>query len=55
MQRWGADSFEEFLERNPGLVDSKLMQHFYSRELIRSDSARASWTIPDLRPLPALV
>jgi hypothetical protein len=55
LQRWGADSFEEFLERNPDLLDSKLIQHFYSRELILSEPARASWTAPDLRRLPALV
>ncbi len=55
MQRWGADGFEEFLARNPDLLDSKLILHFYSRDLILSDSARASWTVPDLRRLPALV
>jgi hypothetical protein len=55
MQRWGADSFEVFLDRNPDLLDSKLIQHFYSRELLLSEPARTSWTAPDLRPLPALV
>jgi hypothetical protein len=30
----GAESFEEFLERNPDLLDSTLIEHFYSRELI---------------------
>jgi hypothetical protein len=55
IQRWGANDFEEFLERNPDLLDSKLIQHFYSRELILSEHARASWTAPDLRRLPALV
>jgi hypothetical protein len=54
IQRWGADSFGEFLERNPDLLDRKLIQHFYSRELILSEPARASWTAPDLRRLPAL-
>jgi N-formylglutamate deformylase len=54
MQRWGADNFEEFLERNADLLDSKLIRHFYSRELILSDAARALWTAPDLRGLPAL-
>jgi hypothetical protein len=54
VQRWGADSFETFLERNPDLLDSKLIQHFYSHELIFSESARAAWTSPDVRPLPAL-
>ena len=55
MQRWGAQSFEEFIERNPELLDGKLVEHFYSRELIFSDSARAVWVDPDLRPLPTLV
>lgn len=53
-QRWGADSFDEFMERNPALLDGRLIQHFYSRELILSEPARASWSPPDLRPLPAL-
>jgi hypothetical protein len=53
IQRWGADSFETFLERNPDLLDRKLIQHFYSRELIFSESARAAWKAPDLRRLPA--
>ncbi len=55
IQRWGAESFEEFIERNPDLLDRKLIEHFYSRELIFSESARAAWVGPDLRPLPALV
>ena len=54
MQRWGANSFDEFLERNPELLDSKLLEHFYSRELILSEGARATFVAPDLRPLPAL-
>ncbi len=54
MQRWEADSFEEFLKRNPALLDTDLIQHFYSRELIGGDLARASWRPPDLRRLPAL-
>jgi hypothetical protein len=53
-RRWGADSFEEFMQRNPALLDSQLIQHFYSRELILSEPARATWSTPDLRPLPAL-
>ena len=54
MQRGGAASFEEFIERNPDLLDGKLLEHFYSPELIRSESARATRTPPDLRGLPAL-
>ncbi|MGB9184407.1 MAG: hypothetical protein WCB67_10100 [Solirubrobacteraceae bacterium] len=53
-QRWGSASFEAFLERNPDLLNRKLVEHFYSHELIWSESARATWTAPDLRRLPAL-
>jgi hypothetical protein len=53
--RWGAESFEGFLENNSELLDSKVIQHFYSHELLGSEPARASWTSPDLRPLPVLV
>ncbi len=54
IQRQGAESFGEFIERNPDLLDRKLIEHFYSRELILSESARAAWVGPDLRALPAL-
>jgi hypothetical protein len=53
-QRWGADDFEGFIERNSALLDTRLIQHFYSPEVLRSDTARASWSASDLRPLPAL-
>ncbi len=52
---WGADSFEEFIEHNPDLLDRKLIERFYSRELLLSEPARAAWVSPDLRALPALV
>ncbi len=54
MQRWGADTFEEFLERNPDLLDADLIEHFYSRGVLFSDRSRASWSTPDLHRLPAL-
>ncbi|MGZ4187122.1 MAG: hypothetical protein ACXVFA_16730 [Solirubrobacteraceae bacterium] len=53
-QRWGAESFADFIERNPELLDGRLLEHFYSRELIFGEPARAVWVDPDLRPLPAL-
>lgn len=55
IQRWGAASFEEFIERNGELLDRKLIEHFYSPELIRSQPARAAWVPPDRRRLPALL
>jgi hypothetical protein len=54
MQRWGAGSFEEFIERNPDLLDGKLLEHFYSREVIVGEAARSGWVGPDLRALPTL-
>ena len=54
-QRWSADSFEEFLNRNPRLLDRQLIECFYSSELIQSDLARTAWSAPDLHRLPALV
>jgi hypothetical protein len=54
MERWGAESFDEFIERNPDLLDGKLIEHFYSPGLIRSEPARATWVPPDVRRLPAL-
>jgi hypothetical protein len=54
MQRWGAESFEAFIERNSDLLDRKLLEHFYSRELILSAPAREVWVDPDLRQLPTV-
>lgn len=55
VQRWDAGSFDAFIERNPELLDRKLIEHFYSPALISGDHARVVWAPPDLRPLPALV
>ena len=54
IQRWGAQSFDEFIERNPDLLERKLIEHFYSAELMRTESARGTWVSPDLHALPAL-
>lgn len=54
MQRWGEESFEAFIERNPDLLDRTLLDHFYSRELIFAAPTRAAWVDPDLRPMPVL-
>jgi hypothetical protein len=53
-ERWPAASFDEFIERNPALLDAKLLEHFYSPNLLFSDGARAGITSPDLHPLPTL-
>ncbi|HEX4832299.1 MAG TPA: hypothetical protein VH478_14545 [Trebonia sp.] len=53
-QRWPGGTYPEFAARNPQLLDSGLLGHFYSPALLGSDAARASWVEPDRRPLPAL-
>lgn len=49
-----ARSFDEFIAENPRLLDRHLLDRHYSRELVMSSQARARWTEPDLRALPAL-
>ena len=53
-ERWPAASFAEFIERNPQLLDSKLLEHFYSPSLLFSDQARTAIAAPDRRSLPGL-
>ena len=53
-ERWPAASFEEFLDRNPQLLDAGLLGHFYSPELLASIQARSQWVAPDLHALPVL-
>ncbi len=51
-ERWPADTFAEFLNRNPQLLDPDLLGHFYSPRLLGSPEARGRWVTPDLRDLP---
>lgn len=53
-ERWPASTFEEFMLRNRQLLDSHLLDEHYSPQVLGSASARAAWTEPDLRALPAL-
>jgi hypothetical protein len=46
-------SFDEFLERFPGLLDRRLLERHFSRELLAAAAARQGSVAPDLRPLPA--
>lgn len=47
-----AESFDEFIAENRGLLDRHLLDAHYSPELISSTRARTRWTEPDLRDLP---
>ena len=53
-QRWPGGTFTEFLDRNPQLLDSALLSHFYSPQRLRTPLARESYVEPDLCPLPSL-
>lgn len=46
-------SFDEFIEENPALLNSQLLDGHYSREILGSGEARARWVKPDLRAFPA--
>lgn len=48
-----AESFDEFIAGNSGLLDRHLLEAHYSRKLLGSPEARADWTEPDLRGLPS--
>ena len=45
-------SFEELARAAPELLDKQLIERFYSRAILDSDSARTGWMEPDRRPLP---
>ncbi len=45
-------SFNEFIDHNPILIDSKIMMSHYSKELLFSDKARTGFVQPNLKPIP---
>ena len=47
-----ATSADDFIDRNPILLDSKIMLTHYSAGLLFSDAARAAFVEPDLDPIP---
>ena len=47
-----ASSADDFIARNPPLLDSKIMLTHYSAELLFSDQARADFVEPNLDPIP---
>jgi hypothetical protein len=47
-----ASSAGDFIDRNPVLLDSKIMLTHYSADLLFSDQARAEFVEPNLDPIP---
>jgi len=47
-----SSSADDFIQRNPALLDSKIMLTHYSADLLYSDQARAGFVEPNLDPIP---
>jgi hypothetical protein len=47
-----ASCADDFIDRNPVLLDSRIMLTHYSAGLLFSDAARAAFVEPDLDPIP---
>ena len=53
MDRTGnSKSAGEFIDRNPEMLDTKIMMTHYSAEVLFSDEARAAFVQPNLDPIP---
>ena len=52
MHRSPASSADDFIERNPQLLDTNIMLTHYSADLLFSDQARAEFVEPNLDPIP---
>ena len=46
-------SFDELVTRNPGLLDKRLLTHFYQSRTLAPPAARTGWVEPDVRAFPA--
>ena len=47
-----AESADDFIEKNPRMLDAKIMMTHYSAEVLFSDEARAKFVEPNLEPIP---
>ena len=47
-----ATSADEFIEKNPMLLDTRIMMTHYSAEVLFSDEARQAFIQPNLDPIP---
>ena len=45
-------SADQFIDKNPVLLDSSIMLSHYSKEVLFSDEARVNFLPPDLDPIP---
>jgi hypothetical protein len=47
-----AADFDAFAERNPALLDKRLLVRFYRSSTLAGEAARTGWVEPDLAPFP---
>jgi hypothetical protein len=47
-----ASGADDFIDRNPMLLDTKIMLTHYSADLLFSDAARENFVEPNLDPIP---
>jgi hypothetical protein len=48
----GCADFDVFAERNPALLDKRLLSRHYRSSTLAAGRARRGWVEPDLRPFP---
>jgi hypothetical protein len=46
------DGFDAFVDRNPALLDKRLLTRFYRSSTLARPEARSGWVEPDLAPIP---
>lgn len=47
-----SNSADDFIDKNPEMLDKSIMMTHYSAEVLFSDQARAEFVQPDLDPIP---
>lgn len=47
-----ADCFESFIRQNPFLLDTSIINHYYSKQILEGEEARRRFVAPDLEPIP---
>ncbi|WP_329001635.1 hypothetical protein OHA18_01510 [Kribbella sp. NBC_00709] len=45
-------TFDELVHRKPGLLNKRLLTHFYESRTLASAEARSGWVEPDVRQFP---
>jgi hypothetical protein len=46
------EDFDDFVDRNPPLLDKRLLLRFYEPATLAAPAARTSWVDPDRAPFP---